>query len=93
MNYLVIGRGGGTFCDGESWENSILKVFSSDVELTKKELKEKFHKQAVLSLSEDGADKTWTEDDFEQAYEDENGWNCVDKIIKSEKPFDLKEVE
>lgn len=93
MNYLVIGREGGTFCDGESWENSILKVFSSDVELTKKELKEKFHKQAVLSLSEDGADKTWTEDDFEQAYEDENGWNCVDKIIKSEKPFDLKEVE
>ena len=31
MNYLVIGREGGTFCDGESWENSILKVISSDV--------------------------------------------------------------
>ena len=93
MNYLVIGREGGTFCDDESWENSISKVFSSDVELTREELIEKFHQQAVLSFAEDGAVETWTEDDFEQAYDEENNWNCVDIIFKSEKPFDLKEVE
>jgi len=93
MNYLVIGREGGTCCGDESWENSISKVFSTDVELTKEELIEKFHKHVVLSFFEDGADETWTDDDFEQAYEEENGWNCVDTIFKSKKPFDLEEVE
>ena len=88
MNYLVIGREGFN-CDAD---NKTVRVFSSDIELTQKQLIEKFHKQSVLFFLEDAADKTWTDDDFEEAYSDDNGWNCVDMIFKSENPIELEEV-
>ena len=88
MNYLVIGREGFN-CDAQI---KTARVFSSDIELTDKQLIEKFHKQFVLSFLEDGADETWTDDDFEDAYSDDNGWNWVDMIFKSENPIELEEV-
>jgi len=88
MNYLVIGREGFN-CDAQI---KTVRVFSSDIELTDKQLIEKFHKQSVLSFLEDAADETWTDDDFEDAYSDDNGWNWVDMIFKSKNPIELEEV-
>jgi len=88
MNYLVIGREGFN-CDARI---KTARVFSSDIELTDKQLIQKFHKQSVLSFLEDAADETWTDDDFEDAYSDDNGWNWVDMIFKSENPIELEEV-
>ena len=88
MNYLVIGREGFN-CDPLV---KTVRVFSSDIELTDKQLIEKFHKQSVLSFLEDAADETWTDDDFEDAYSDDNGWNWVDMIFKSKNPIELEEV-
>ena len=88
MNYLVIGREG---FDSDA-QIKTTRVFSSDIELTKEELIEKWHKKAVLDFIGSDAEPDWTDEDFEETYEEADAWNWVDMIFKSEKPIELEEM-
>ena len=88
MNYLVIGREG---FDSDS-QIKTSRVFSSDIELTKEELIQKWHNKAVLDFIGSNAEPHWTSEDFEETYSEHDAWNWVDVIFKSEKPIELEEM-
>ena len=88
MNYLLIGREG--FHSDSQIKTS--RVFSSDIELTEKELIQRWHKNAVIDFIGSNAEPHWTDEDFEETYAEYDGWNWVDMIFKSKKPIELEEV-
>ncbi len=97
IQYLVTGR--------EGYHNSHLGAEGSAITKTYgdifKYLKEdelvkaiisQFHKDCIYKYSDGvGGEELWDENDFEDAYSEENNWNCVDLIFKFESPTEIPE--
>ena len=82
MNYLVIGEH--KYNSANSWKEHL--VFSSDEELTDKELERKFYMHWVYKFSEDADDtEDWDEDDHIEFFEENDGDAFVDYVLKTEK--------
>ena len=94
MNYLVVGQH--KFNSAESWREHL--VFSSDKELTDKELERKFYMHWVYKFFEDDFTftkedkKNWTEDYYIKIFEENDGDAFVDYILKSEQPIPTLEM-
>lgn len=99
INYLVTGREGFSNSHQFSWSNAITKTFGDifgdlkDEELTEA-ITSKFHEECVRDFAEMNDLNTSNLTVFpttdlkecEEAYAEENGWNCVDHIFKFEGP-------
>ena len=89
MNYLVVGQH--KFNSAESWREHL--VFSSDKELTDKELEKNFCMHWVYKFFEDDFTfteedkKNWTEKDYIETFQENDGDAFVDYILKSEEPI------
>lgn len=90
MNYLVVGQH--KFNSAESWREHL--VFSSDKELTDEELERKFYMHWVYKFFENMKStfteedtKNWTEKDYIETFEENDGDAIVDYILKSEEPI------
>lgn len=81
MNYLVVGQH--RYNSADSWREYL--IFSSDKELTDEELERKFYMHWVYKFSEecDGAEDDWTEDDYIEFFEENDGDAIVDYILKT----------
>jgi|TARA_B100001175_G_scaffold140662_1_gene119400 sulfite reductase beta subunit-like hemoprotein len=81
MNYLVIGEH--KHDSSYSWKEYL--VFSSDEELTDKELERKFYMHWVYKFSEDEDDtEDWKEKDHIEFFQENDGDAVVDYILKTE---------
>jgi len=85
MNYLVVGQH--KFNSADSWREHL--VFSSDKELTDKELERKFYMYWVYKFFEDDLTfteedrKNWTEQDYIETFQENDGDAIVDYILKT----------
>ena len=103
ITYLVTGREGFSNSNQFCWSNAITKTFGDifgdlkDEELTEA-ITNKFHEQCVrdfaemndLNTSSLTASQTTDLEECEAAYDEENGWNCVDHIFKFEGPVTVQ---
>ena len=90
MNYLVVGQH--KYNSADSWREHL--IFSSEKELTDEELEKKFYMHWVYKFSEecDGAEDGWTEDDYIEFFEENDGDAIVDYILKTEEPIPSFEI-
>ena len=90
MHYLVLATESN---ETETWV--VQRTFTSDFELTKGELEEKFLAAHWKEFAEDGAapiDEDWTTDDYEEFYKENDGIIFVDHFYQSTTPLHLEEV-
>ena len=86
MNYLVVGQH--KYNSADSWREHL--IFSSDKELTDAELEKKFYMHWVYKFFEDDFAfspedrKSWTEDDYIETFELNDGDAVVDYILQTE---------
>lgn len=93
MHYLVLA----VESTGDSVGTMIIvqRTFTSDTELTKDELERMFlvaHWKEFAELGESEPTDNWTEDDFQEFYEENDGIIEVDHIFQSITPIHLEEV-
>ena len=93
MHYLVLA----VESTGDSYGTMIIvqRTFSSDTELTKDELERMFyvaHWKEFAELSESESTDGWTDDDFQEFYEENDGIIDIDHIFQSNTPIHLEEV-
>ena len=90
MNYLVVGQH--KYNSADSWREYL--IFSSDKELTDEELERKFYMHWVYKFSEecDGAEDGWTEDDYIEFFEENDGDAIVDYILKTKESIPSFEI-
>ena len=73
----------------------VQRTFTSDSELTKEQLERMFlvaHWKEFAELGESEPTDNWTEDDFQQFYEENDGMIEVDHFYQSNTPIHLEEV-
>ena len=73
----------------------VYRTFTSETELSKDELERMFyvaHWKEFAELGESEPTDKWTEEDFQEFYEENDGIIDIDRIFKSTKPFNLEEV-
>ena len=90
MHYLVLATESD---ETETWV--VHRTFTSDSELTKEQLEEKFLAAHWKEFAEDGAapiDEDWTTDDYEEFYKENDGIIFVDHFYQSTTPLHLEEV-
>ena len=90
MHYLVLATESN---ETETWV--VQRTFTSDSELTKEQLEEKFLAAHWKEFAEDGAapiDEDWTTDDYEEFYKENDGIIFVDHFYQSITPLHLEEV-
>ena len=90
MHYLVLATESN---ETETWV--VQRTFTSDFELTKEELEDKFLAAHWKEFAEDGAapiDEDWTTDDYEEFYKENDGVIFVDHFYQSTTPLHLEEV-
>ena len=90
MHYLVLATESN---ETETWV--VQRTFTSDSELTKEELEEKFLAAHWKEFAEDGAapiDEDWTTDDYEYFYKENERIIFVDHFYQSTTPLHLEEV-
>ena len=89
MNYLVVGQH--KFNTADSWREHL--VFTSDEEFTDEQLERKFYFHWVYKFFEDDLTfteedrKNWTEQDYVETFQENDGDAFVDYILKSEQPI------
>ena len=88
-NYIVLATESD---ETESWV--VQRTFTSETELTYEQLQEKFLASHWKEAAEDATEPTddWTEDDFQDFYEENGGNIHVDHMFKSPTPIHLEEV-
>ena len=88
-NYIVLATESD---ETESWV--VQRTFTSETELTYEQLQEKFLASHCKEAAEDATEPTddWTEDDFQDFYEENGGNIHVDHMFKSPTPIHLEEV-
>ena len=73
----------------------VQRTFTSDSELTKEQLERMFlvaHWKEFAELGESEPTDNWTEDDFQEFYEENDGIIEVDHFYQSNTPIHLEEV-
>ena len=73
----------------------VQRTFTSDSELTKEQLERMFlvaHWKEFAELGESEPTDNWTEDDFQEFYEENDGMIEVDHFYQSNTPIHLEEV-
>ena len=91
MDYLVLASEYDEL--GDSWV--VKRTFTSDEQLTKKQLKEMFLLEHYRSNAEEGACesiKNWTDEDFESFYNDGQCNISIEHFYQSNTPIHLEEV-
>lgn len=94
MNYLVVGQH--KFNSADSWREHL--IFSSDKELTDEELERKFYMHYVYKFFEDDFTftpedrKGWSEEDYIDTFQENDGDAIVDYILKTEEPIPTFEI-
>ena len=88
-NYIVLATESD---ETESWV--VQRTFTSETELTYEQLQEKFLASHWKEAAEDATEPTddWTEDDFQNFYEENGGNIYVDHVFQSTTPLHLEEV-
>ena len=94
MHYLVLA----VESTGDSVGTMIIvqRTFSSDTKLTKAELERMFyvaHWKEFAELGESEPTDGWTDDDFQEFYEENDGIIDIDHIFQSNTPIHLEEVK
>ena len=89
MHYLVLATESNEI---ETWV--VQRTFTSAADPTKEELTQMFYVAHWKEAAEDATEPTddWTEDDFQDFYEENGGNIYVDHVFKSPTPIHLEEV-
>ena len=90
MHYLVLATESN---ETETWV--VQRTFTSDSELTKEKLEEKFLAAHWKEFAEEGSapdTDNWTTDDFQEFYEENDHIIYVDHFYQSNTPLHLEEV-
>ena len=90
MHYLVLATESN---ETETWV--VQRTFTSDSELTKEQLEEKFLAAHWKEFAEEGSAPNadnWTIDDYEEFYTSNDGIIFVDHFYQSTTPLHLEEV-
>ena len=94
MHYLVLGQE--SINDIFSGDLSVVqRTFTSDSELTKEELERMFlvaHWKEFAENGESESTNNWTADDYEEFFNENDGFVVVDHFYQSNTPIHLEEV-
>jgi len=94
MHYLVLGQE--SINDIFSGDLSVVqRTFTSDSELTKEQLERMFLVAHWKEFAEDGESEStenWTADDYEEFFNENDGFVVVDHYYQSNSPIHLEEV-
>jgi|9_EtaG_2_1085328.scaffolds.fasta_scaffold28208_2 hypothetical protein len=94
MHYLVLGQE--SINDIFSGDLSVVqRIFTSNSELTKQQLERKFlvaHWKEYAEEAYSESTDNWTADDYEEFFNENNGFVVVDHFYQSNTPIHLEEV-